>query len=207
MQVLTEYKAEEFLEKNHFNIVERKLFNNLSSALVYAGQIGFPVVLKLCSDHLAHKSDVNGVRLNVYRENFEKEFRALQKMKIKKDGIVVQKQLQGKYVLIGLKKDQTFGHVLVVGIGGIFAEIIKDVSYKVTPVNKKQAKEMLSELKGYKVLTGYRGERINIKEVIKAIINVSKLSKKYGNIEELDINPLVVNSREALIVDARIVFN
>lgn len=207
MQVLTEYKAEEFLEKNGFNVVERKLFDDEQKALGYAEKIGFPVVLKLSSDELVHKSEVHGVKLSVYRENFLKEYRLLDRNKIKKQGIIVQKFVHGKYIIIGLKNDPAFGHVIIAGLGGIFAEVIKDVSYRVVPINKRQAIEMLKELKGYEILRGYRGDKVNIKKIIKAIIRVSKLSEKYKNIEELDINPLIVNSKEAKIVDARIAFS
>jgi|SRR3989344_3118483 len=207
MQLLTEYKAEEFLEKNGFNVVERKLFVNEQEAFDYAKKIGFPVVLKISSDELMHKSEIHGVKLNIYRENFIKEYRSLEKNKITKQGITVQKFINGKYIIIGLKKDPAFGHVIIAGLGGIFAEVIKDVSYRIAPIDKRQAIKMLEELKGYEILKGYRGEKINLKNVVKTIMRVNKLTKKYKNIEELDINPLVANANEAKIVDARIVFS
>lgn len=206
MKILTEYPAEEFLDRNGFSIVERKIFRDENEAYGYAGKLGFPVVLKVVSGKLIHKSDVNAVRINVYSENFFKTFRELKKIKIEKEGVLVQRFVHGKYILIGLKKDETFGHVIVVGLGGIFAEVIKDVSFRIVPIKEKDALEMIKELKGYEILTGYRGDKVNIDLIVKNILKVSKLAERYKEILELDINPLVVNSKSAKIVDARIVF-
>ena len=206
MKILTEYSAEEFLERKGFSVVDRKVFGDVSEAFKYAESLGFPVVLKVVSDKLLHKSEVGAVRLNVYKDGFFKVFNELKNLRLEKEGILVQKFVNGKYVLIGLKKDKTFGHVIVVGLGGIFAEVIKDVSFRVVPIIKKDAIEMLKELKGYEVLTGYRGERVNINLVVDNLLKVSKLAEKNKNISELDINPLIVNSHSARIVDARIVF-
>ena len=206
MKILTEYSAEEFLERKGFSVVDRKVFGDVSEAFKYAESLGFPVVLKVVSDKLLHKSEVGAVRLNVYKDGFFKVFNELKNLRLEKEGILVQKFVNGKYVLIGLKKDKTFGHVIVVGLGGIFAEVVKDVSFRVVPITKKDAVEMLKELKGYEVLTGYRGERVNINLVVDNLLKVSKLAEKNKNISELDINPLIVNSHSARIVDARIVF-
>lgn len=206
MKVLTEYSAEEFLESNGFPVVERRVFSDGHEAYDYAKKLSFPIVLKIASNKLLHKSDVNAVRLNVYSEDFFKIFYDLKNMKIEKDGVLVQKFVHGKYVLIGLKKDETFGHVIAAGLGGIFAEVIKDVSFRIVPVNKKDVIEMLRELKGFGILSGYRGEKVNINLIVKIILMVSRLAEKYPEILELDINPLVVNSKSARIVDARVVF-
>ena len=207
MKIFTEYVAEEFLEKKGFPVVQRKIFTDLNEARNYAGKIGFPVVLKLSSDELLHKTEVNAVKLDVHTDNFEKEFFKLSKMKIKHNGVVVQKFVNGKYVIIGVKKDPTFGDVMLVGIGGIFAEVIKDVSFRVLPINRIDAFEMLKELKGYEVLVGFRAHKININSVINVMLKTSKLAMKNKNIEELDINPLVVNENKSFVVDARIVFS
>ncbi len=206
MQIYTEYKAEEFLEKEGFPIVNRRLFTNSKDALNYAHRIKFPVVLKIASDNLLHKSDVNAVRININEENFFREYMNLSSMKIKKEGILVQKFVNGKYIIIGVKKDLTFGHVILVGLGGIFAEVIKDTSLRVLPINRKDAFEMLKELKGYEILKGYRGEKVNLNHVVEVIMKVSKLVEKHPKISELDLNPLVANEINCKIVDARIVF-
>ena len=207
MRILTEYKAEDFLEREGFPIVERRLFQEWKEAFNYAKRIKFPVVLKLASDQLLHKTDVNAVRLNVSEENFFRNYMDLASMKIQKYGVLVQKFINGKYIIIGVKKDETFGHVILAGLGGVFAEVIKDISFRVLPINKKEALEMLKELKGFEILKGYRGERVDLGHVIGVMLKVSKLVEKHHSIIELDLNPLVANEREVKIVDARIIFD
>ena len=173
----------------------------------FANKISYPVVLKIASDKLLHKTDIHAVRVNVTKDQIEKVFKDLNKIKIEKQGILVQKFKQGKQILIGLKKDQTFGHIIVVGVGVIFTEVIKDTSFRIAPINKNQAKKMLKELKAYPILTGVRGGKIKIDAITKVILKVSALSKKCPTIKELDINPLVVDENKARIVDARIIFD
>ncbi len=207
MKILTEYSAEEFLESNNFSVVERKIFNYVDEAFNYANKLGFPVVLKVVSDKLLHKTDLNAVRLNVFKDDFARVFNELKRMNIEKEGVLVQKFVHGKYVLIGLKRDGTFGHVVVVGLGGVFAEVIRDVAFRIVPISRVDALEMIKELKGYEVLAGFRGDKVNINLIIDNLLKVSKLAEENSNIFELDINPLVVNSKSAKIVDARIVFD
>lgn len=206
MRILTEYKAEDFLEREGFPIVERRLFQEWKEAFNYAKRVKFPVVLKLASDHLLHKTDVNAVRLNVNEENFFRNYMDLAGMKIQKYGVLIQKFISGKYIIIGVKKDETFGHVILAGLGGVFAEVIKDVSFRVLPINKKEALGMLKELKCFEILKGYRGEKVDLRHVIGVMLKVSKLVEKHPSISELDLNPLVANEREVKIVDARIIF-
>lgn len=206
MKILTEYLAEEFLEREKFPVVEHKIFKSKTEAFEYAKKIDFPVVLKIASSKLLHKTEKKAIRLNVGSGEFHKVFDGLNRIKIEKEGIMVQRYVSGKQILIGLKKDYVFGHVVVVGLGGIFTEVIKDVSFRIVPFGFKEASKMLKELKGYSVLIGFRGgEKINIEKVVKLIYRMGLLAKKYPNIRELDLNPVVVNSREALIVDARAV--
>ena len=207
VEIFTEYKAETFLEKKGFPVVKRELFTDAKKALEYASKIGFPVVLKLASDELLHKTDVNAVRLNVHNDEFMKEFASLSRMKIKHYGVIVQKFIHGKFIIIGIKKDETFGHVILVGLGGIFAEIINDTSFRVLPITKKDAFEMLKELRSFEILRGYRGEKVNLNHVVDIMLKVSKLTDNYPNILELDLNPLIANEKKALIVDARIIFD
>ena len=118
----------------------------------------------------------------------------------------MQKQIEGQHLLLGIKKDSAFHHVIALGAGGIFTEVIKDVSFRIPPLNKSHAEEMLSELKISRILQGYRNQKFRTGEVIDAILSLSRLSKNYPNIQELDINPMIVNDKEAVIVDARIIF-
>lgn len=202
MNILTEFKAEELLRKEKLNIAMRKVFTSSNLAFEYACSLGFPVVLKIVSDSLVHKAEKKGVYLDVNQLTFEKTFSKLMKLKIKKEGVLVQEQVSGECVFVGLKKDSSFGHVLVVGAGGFLTEVVKDLSFRVLPVNKKDILSMLNELKFYKVL---KYKKVNFDKLVDLIFNISKLVKKH-KIKELDINPAVVNSRLAKIVDAQIVF-
>lgn len=208
MKILNEYESENFLEKNKFKVPPRFLAKTKSQALKYAKKLGFPIALKVIGKNILHKSDVGGVFLNLQNEKEIKK--AFQEIKIIKnfESCLVQKYISGKYILIGLKKDPSFGHTLVVGLGGIYTEVIKDTSFRICPVNKKQALEMLKELKSYKLLTGIRGQKqVNINKITNVIVKTSNLARKYKKIKELDINPLVVNKKDAVIVDARIIFD
>jgi len=203
MELLTEYKAEEFLKNKGFPIVQRAIFKNSEEALAYSKQIGFPVVLKIVSDSITHKSDIHGVIQNVEEANFNSSFNKLIKIK-KVKGVMVQKYVQGEYLLLGLKKDPVFGYVLAIGSGGIYTEIIKDVSFRVLPITKEDCLKMLQELKIFPILSGARGQQFNINSIVNVIMKLATLTRY--NIQELDINPLVINKKSAQIIDAKIIF-
>ena len=110
--------------------------------------------------------------------------------------------------MLGLKNDRNFGPVIVLGTGGIYTEILKDATFRVCPITKSDAEEMIREIKSYEILKGARGKKsVDINKIINVMLKLSDLSMKYKNIQELDINPLLVNEDYVKIVDARIVFN
>lgn len=207
MKILMEKEAEDFLERLRFPIAKRTVAKTKEDVLRASSIIKYPIALKIIGNIL-HKSDVGGVELDLQNENqVLKAFDKIRKIK-NFEAVLVQKYIPGEYILIGLKKDPSFGHVLVAGLGGIYTEIIKDVSMRVCPINKNEALEMLKELKSYKILTGIRGKKkVNINKIMDILTRVSNLPKKYPKIKELDINPLVVNHKDATIVDARIIFD
>lgn len=201
MKVLMEKEAEDFLEKRRFPVVRRFLVKNEAEANEASRKVGFPLVLKVVN--ILHKSDINGVKINIAKDNFKSAYYRLVK---KSKRILVQEQIEGKLLLVGLKKDPVFGYVIALGSGGIYTEVLKDVSFRICPVNERDAEEMLSELKIYPVLKGTRGEKpVNFNAVKSILLKTSRLSKKY-KIRELDINPLIVNHKEAKVADARIIF-
>lgn len=197
MKVLMEKEAEDFLEKKGFNVIKRGLAANLNQVKEIAKKIGYPVVLK--NANLLHKSDKGGVKLNIFENDIENAFKEL-----KSNKVLVQKYTSGKEILLGIKKDPTFGHVIVFGIGGIYTEILKDVSYKVVPLERKDALDMLNEIK-FKGLLTARGGKINENLIVNNILKLSDLAKKNKEIAELDINPLLVDEKSAIVADARIV--
>lgn len=206
-KVLSEKEAEDFLEKNSFPIVKRKLASNIDEIIKYSKDIGYPIALKLSSKEILHKTDIGAVKLNLQEKDLEKAYNELIKIKIKKPKILVQKHIEGQQIIIGLKKNPTFGHVLAFGLGGIFTEILKDISFRICPITEQDADSMIQEIKGYPILKGYRNFSVNIRLIKQILMKTSELAKKYPKIKELDINPLIVNEKQATIVDARIIFD
>lgn len=205
-EVFTEYKAEKFLKKN-FPIAKSQLVKEVSEIKTKK----FPVVLKIISPGALHKSNIKGVRIVNNKEELGKEFGDLLKIakrkKLKLEGILVQEFIGGHQMIVGGKKDSVFGQTILFGAGGIFTEILRDVSIRACPITKKDAQEMIDEVKYSKVLKGYRGEKANIGKLVKFLVKFSKFMDSHKKIEELDINPLMVNKKEVKIVDVRIVFS
>lgn len=174
-----------------------------------AKHIGFPVVLKIVSKTILHKTDVGGVKLGIMSELQLRE--ALEEMQKKipaKDihGFLIQKFYDGHYVLIGMKRDSQFGPVVAFGLGGIFVEIMKDVSFRVAPITEKDAEEMMAEVKAYPILEGARGGiKANKGLLVDILLAVSKMAMENPEIKEIDLNPVVVNEKQAVAVDVRII--
>jgi len=166
----------------------------------------YPIVMKINSNKIIHKSDAGGVITNIKnKKQAEKAFDKLAKIK-GFEGAIVQKQEKGYEVVIGMKRDEQFGPVLMFGLGGIFIEVMKDVSFRVCPITKKQALEMIKEIKGYEILRGIRGRRgVNIKKIVEIMTKLSKLAIKEKSVKEIDLNPIIANEKKAVIVDARII--
>jgi acetyl-CoA synthetase (ADP-forming) len=207
MEVLVEKEAEDFLERAGFPIAEREIADTEEKMLKSAKRIGYPLVLKVYSKKILHKSDVGGVKVDVRNEEeAKKAYKEVTSIK-GSEGCLIQKFIPGDWFLIGLKKDPTFNHVLAFGMGGIYTEVMKDISLRVCPVSLSEIREMMKETKSYKILKGARGKELAIEKVERLLEKTSKLAKKYPNIKELDINPLVVNEKEAVAVDVRIVLD
>ena len=191
----------EALKMVNIPVAKFKVAGSAREAQVLAKFFGFPCVLKVLSDKISHKTEVNGVRI----VHDEKELVSAAKDLEKMGDILVQEYVKGIEVFLGLKYDDTFGHVVLAGLGGIFVEILKDISFRVCPVTQKDAKEMIEDLKGKALLRGARGKTVDELAVIDAIVELSHLPKKYPNILELDINPFMVAAKGGKVVDARVV--
>lgn len=165
-------------------------------------RMGFPCVLKLVSPKIAHKTEEGGV--NIVHDL--SELRETASIFLKKGKVLVQEKCAGVEMFLGIKNDPVFGHVLLAGIGGIFVEVFKDISFRVCPISKKDAEHMLYELKGNTLLAGVRGAKpVNHRALIDAMVALSKLPGELKNLEELDVNPFFINDKEGKAVDARIV--
>ncbi|MDX8340064.1 bifunctional acetate--CoA ligase family protein/GNAT family N-acetyltransferase [Draconibacterium sp. IB214405] len=185
-------------------------------AVKIAEKKGYPVVLKIYSPEIIHKSDVGGVALNIENEDMVRAtFRNMMKMATEKrpdakiEGVTVQKMVDTKdgiELIIGTKKDPVFGTVMLVGMGGTTAELFKDQRLEFPPLNERLAQQMLRSLKIYPLLEGWRGDAPkNIDKLIEVLIRMSYLAADYPEIEELDINPLIVTPKDVIALDARIV--
>lgn len=211
---LTEIESKEWLKEAGIPVVESRLAGTIKEAVEIAGKEGYPVVMKIVSPDVLHKSDSGGVKLdvrnatqvkNAYREIVSSIKRTQPKAMI--EGITVQKMArQGVEVIIGMSKDAQFGPVLMFGLGGIMVEILKDVAFRVVPLTKRDANEMITEIKGYPVLEGYRGqEPADIAFLENLLVKVSDFVEKNPDIKELDLNPIFAYKDGAVAVDARII--
>jgi acyl-CoA synthetase (NDP forming) len=172
-------------------------------------KIGFPVVLKIVSPEISHKSDVGGVALDINGESEAEEAYDKMKKLVKNpsSGVLVQKMVSGgKEVILGSKHDPSFGPVLLFGLGGIYVEVFKDISLRVAPINRSEAEEMISEPKTSIILKGVRGERpMDTKALVENLLRLSQLVTDFPEIEGIDINPVKVLEKGAIAVDCRIV--
>ncbi|MBI2129616.1 acetate--CoA ligase family protein [Candidatus Woesearchaeota archaeon] len=210
MKNLSFIETKKILKKYKMPYPPSELAKSELEARKIADKIGYPVVLKIDSPDIVHKSDVGGVIADI--KSGEDAAAAYLKIiknagKIKNariNGIIVQKMERGTAVIVGMKRDAQFGPALMFGLGGIFVEIMKDVSFRIAPIDKNEALEMIKEVKGYEILKGARGsEKANIDAIADIILKLSKLAIKEKNIMEIDFNPVIVNKKTAKIVDAR----
>lgn len=174
-------------------------------------KLNFPLAMKVSSPDIVHKTEAEGVILNINSvADAKKEYKNLIK-KIKKnyrkariEGVILQNMAPGLELIAGLKQDKSFGSVLMFGLGGVFVEALKDVSFRILPITKKDIYEMINELKGSRILEGFRGKKYNKNALVNLLFNLSKLGIKEKNILELDLNPIFINEKNALVVDVRI---
>ncbi len=195
------------LEKNGFELLPYFLAKNENEAVAAAKKIKYPVVLKVVSSEIEHKTDIGGVKVGITNEDILRHSYQdiMKKTKGKKvDGVLVQKMARkGVELIVGGKKDPQFGHMIVLGLGGIYVEIFKDVSARICPLGQNEIQEMISELKSHPIIDGARGRKaINKKAIIELVIKTCSFMEK-ENLGELDLNPVICDDRGCDIVDAR----
>ncbi|MBI4448346.1 acetate--CoA ligase family protein [Candidatus Woesearchaeota archaeon] len=209
--VYTEDLSEDFLKK-YVPVASHLVTKDYKKIVDFSKKVKFPVVLKIVSPQAIHKSDIGGVKIVEKEEELEKSYeeliRVVKKRKLTLKGILAQKFVEGTQLIIGLKKDPSFGHVIMFGLGGIYTEILKDVSFRVCPITDEDAGAMINELKSKQIILGARGQKpLNIKILKEVLVKASKIPLRNLNLEELDINPFVLNSKDGCVVDARMVFD
>jgi acetyltransferase len=211
---LTEYQAKRILGSYGIPVTREALARSADAAVELAREIGFPVALKVQSAQILHKTEADAIRLDLaseqavraaYREVVDNARRYAPEAELQ--GVLVQEMLgEGVEVIIGTTVDPVFGQVVMFGLGGIFVEALRDVSFRIAPLTRRDAREMIEEIAGYRVLQGIRGrEPADLDAIVEAILRVSQLVSDHGDrIEELDINPLRVFQSGAVAADALI---
>jgi acyl-CoA synthetase (NDP forming) len=212
--LLTEIEAKELLKQAGLNVIDTRLAPSEDEAVSIARELGFPVALKIASPDVVHKTDAGGVKLNLKTSaQVARAYEAIMKSikeqypQAKIQGVSVQKMARpGVEVIIGMSKDAQFGPVLMFGLGGVWVEVLKDVSFRIVPLEKRDAHEMIQEIKGKPLLEGYRGqEAVDIDNLEEMILKVSGFIEKHPEIKELDVNPVFAYKDGAVAVDARVV--
>ncbi len=212
--LLTEIEAKGFLKEAGLNVVDTRLARSEDEAVSIARELGFPVVLKIASPDVVHKTDAGGVKLNLktsaqVAKAYEDIMRSVKEKHplAKVQGVSVQKMAKpGVEVIIGMSKDAQFGPVIMFGLGGVWVEVLKDVSFRIVPLEARDAHEMVQEIKGRPLLEGYRGqEAVDVANLEKMILKVSGFVEQHPEVKELDLNPVVAYKDGAVAVDARVV--
>ena len=211
---LLETEAKAICTEYGIPITRFKLAKNEAEAVKFADAVGYPVVLKIVSPDIIHKSDVGGVLVdlknardvrNGYTQIIKNVKRHNEKARIV--GILVQEMAPpSTEVIVGMTKDPQFGQALMFGLGGIFVEVLRDVTFRIAPITADEACEMINEVKAYPLLKGYRGTPpADIEAISKILLATSKLVMEHNEIKELDLNPIMVYRKGAKTVDARII--
>jgi len=210
---LTEAEAYELLSKYRIPVPKYSVASSEEEALKVAKRLGFPLVIKIVSPDIMHKTDIGGIKMNIInpqqvKESYKNIIGNLRKNKPKAriSGMLLYKQApKGVEVIVGMIRDPQFGPTVMFGLGGIFTEILKDVTFRVCPVERTDIEEMLTEIEGIKMLQGYRGQpRCDVNAIIDVIMEISRLALDYPVIKEIDLNPIIVYEKDALVVDAKV---
>lgn len=212
--VLTEIESKELLRQAGIRVIDTRLALSMEEASSISKQFGFPVVLKIVSPDIVHKSDAGGVKLGL--KTTKQVGKAYDDILLTVrqrhpqamiQGVSVQKMARpGVEVIIGMSKDAQFGPVLMFGLGGILVEVLKDISFRIVPLTKRDAGEMIREIKGYPLLEGYRGqEPVDVSNLEEWLLKVSDFVEQNPEVKELDLNPIFAYSDGAVAVDARLI--
>jgi acetyltransferase len=209
-------EAREILEAYDIALPPSKLCENAREAVRFAEEVGYPVVMKIASPDILHKTDIGGVRLNLDGpEAVEEAFDllTLRARRYMEDaevwGCLVQQQVKkGKEVIIGMNRDPQFGPLVMFGLGGIYVEVLKDVAFRIAPYSRREAGSLVREIRSFNLLKGTRGEAgSDIETVVDTLLKISQLVEDFPEIVELDINPLVVfeEGQGVAAIDGRLV--
>jgi acyl-CoA synthetase (NDP forming) len=213
-KALLETEAKTICMEYAIPVTKFKLAQNQKEVIEFAEQLGYPVVLKIVSPAILHKSDAGGVMINLrnidevqdaYRKIIENAKKYNSAARI--IGVLVQEMApQSTEVIVGAIKDPQFGQTLMFGLGGIFVELLKDVTFRIAPINREDAEEMVKGVKAYPLLNGYRNTPpADTNAILNVLLNTSRLIMGHPEIKELDLNPIMAYEKGVKTVDARII--
>lgn len=206
---LSEYEAKQVLFAYQIPVTREIMIEDRNELSRAVGEIGFPLVMKACSAEIAHKTERGLIHVDV-RSNEEslKAFDAIKAgMNGEGGGVLIQEMIKGKRELVmGLTRDDQFGPCVMFGLGGIFTEILKDIAFRRAPLDKKDARAMMAEIKGRRILDAVRGmEAADQDQLVEMLIRVGQIGLDIPQIQEIDLNPLIISGKNPVVVDALIV--
>jgi len=212
-KVITEELAKQILSEYDVRVPKYALVTNAEEAQMQAEKVGFPLVAKIVSSEILHKTDVQGVKVGLQNQSDVKDAfndiygRLSKQYKVK--GLLLEKMATagGAELIVGLQNDPQFGPVIMTGIGGIYTEVFRDVSFRVLPITKEDAISMIEDLKGNKILKGFRGAPpVNVNVLAEALVNIGKFGTEMAsNYESIDFNPIIFYENDYIVVDAKII--
>jgi acetyltransferase len=212
---LNEVECADILKAYGFTLPAAKLCASANDAASFSDSIGYPVVMKIASPDILHKSDVGGVKVGLKNaEEVRAAFETMMTNVIAKKpdadiwGVNIQQMItDGKQLILGMSRDATFGPMIMFGLGGIYVEVLKDVIFRISPLTERDAREMVTSIRSYKLLTGARGEKsVDIDAIVEALQRLSQLFSDFPEIVEMDINPLIAMPENggSVAIDSRI---
>ena len=210
-KALSEYESKQLLAAYRIPVTREILVDDVKDLKAATKEIGFPVVLKACSSEIAHKTEKGLIRVDIRND---KEARMafeeiLSKTEGLEHGVLVQEMVKGqRELVIGLTRDVQFGPCVMFGLGGIFTEILKDISFRIAPLQKRDALEMMHDIKGFKILESVRGmDAADMDSLADILINVGQIGLDNEKVKEIDINPVILSGSKPVAVDALVVLD
>jgi acetyl-CoA synthetase (ADP-forming) len=208
-KALSEYEGKRILASYSIPVVREILVDDLDAAKDAVAQIGYPVVIKICSPEVSHKTEKGLIEVDL--RNAGDLERALERLQEEVEGVdgqfLIQEMVKGsRELVIGMIRDPQFGPCVMFGLGGIFTEILRDVSFRVAPIEKRDAIEMMREIKAQKILDPIRGmEAVDLEVLSESLIALGKVGLEHEDIQEIDVNPMIVRGSQPVAVDALVV--
>jgi acetyl-CoA synthetase (ADP-forming) len=208
-KALSEYEGKRILASYSIPVVREILVDDLDAAKDAVAQIGYPVVIKICSPEVSHKTEKGLIEVDL--RNAGDLERALERLQEEVEGVdgqfLIQEMVKGsRELVIGMIRDPQFGPCVMFGLGGIFTEILRDVSFRVAPIQKRDAIEMMREIKAQKILDPIRGmEAVDLEVLSESLIALGKVGLEHEDIQEIDVNPMIVRGSQPVAVDALVV--